>query len=1007
MIWNATKSAYRFFISSAGKVAIGTNAAINKFTVVETTPGNAWAAASFTNTSTVGFGIEVTGGNEDNSIAVFKNYANIVGANLSGRGELFVKDWIASNAGTSASGKHHFRMENNHLRFSFLLEEEETGVDNAGSNFSLRRYNDAGDELGEVLQVIRSNGNITFYGNAVFNSNITVNGVLAANNTDIPLHALSDVSDSALPNIEGGILRVVNGVWDIADVNTLPQPDLSPYLTKPIADTYYASLSNFNSHINNLSNPHQVSLEEVLTVNNFTTIPIISNNYISTPSLIIEDVTVSAVGTVLTIDGNLTIEGNTVFNGSVNLNIFQLVDVDDQVELAPDGYVLKKVSGIWKAVPDPDDTPIDLSNYYTKSEADNKFVDVTGDSMTGALSITSATTALKLTTPEGISSISLFYTGQVNPSLSVDVSSTATTISMRDADSLVIKKLTEGNVVKINDDGSLVFGDSTKSSSTLGNIAIQAVNPSISLQYNGTPSGNFDITNKGSYTDITEGGIRVIALNAGANPNVELFYGNSRKMRTVATGIEVFDTVISPKITLDGLPIYKSADGKLVIDADVVITGVYKEEWTGVGTGTPPGAEYLTDLADVSISSIAGISVPFLLGRSTSTGNVTFLTMSEIITTLNVVEQSVFDEHVTGDMHLSEQDRLNLAAAYDNISMLYNWDIIYSSHTSKEVGLSDTGESGSGISTNNMKYIFYWSDPGGDRFAIKTRFADNADALHNKPWDEFRYSRALGFSALPASALYSRGLYDLGTVHAGISDVPEDGSWQIETIDSSYIYNQNATEQERHKYQLATKWVDRDTSFSLWARGRDGSTQQWLPWVQFLHSGNTPQTVDLYPTLPTEAYDELENEDNWTYDFSTPDDPYELYIGETEGIDWAFNIGHRVVNKQYIYEVTPIGIRRLGNTKYTVQEVTTTGSTTTLFIEPIIDRYELTMLTASNNIDIVIRCQREKPIVISVDNQTAYAVTLYYSQVAGPNVKLLDMEPDVIVEVHPGIWQLN
>ncbi len=1007
IVWNATKSAYRLFISSAGKVALGTNAAVNKFTVVETTPGNAWAAASFTNTSTVGFGIEVTGGNEDNSTAIFKNYANIVGAELSGRGELFVRDWIASNAGTSANGIHHFRMENDHLRFSFLLEDLEPGIDNGGSNFILRRYDDDGIELGTVIKVIRNTGEILFHTKTVFESDLQVSGILGASITSIPIGALIDVSPTATPTLDGGILRVVNGIWDLADVSTLPQPDLTPYLTKPIADTYYVSLSAFNNHVSTINNPHQTSLHEVLSVNNFTTLPILTDSYIYAGSVLLGDTSIDAEGDTVTVHGNIHVTGNTTFGGSINLYLYELADVADSVALAPDGYILKKVAGAWAAVQDPSNTPLDLSDYYTKSQSDTRFVNVIGDTMTGTLNIVTSDTALTLESADGVDIIKMFTTGVIDPAMYFNTTSTSSKIVFRGGDTFKVVEDTIGDIITVNPDGSIVFGDSSINSATIGNVAIKSGNPSITLTRNGYTS-DFKLTNYASYADITQNGSRVTLFNGGSTPNVELFYNNARKLRTTATGVEIFDNLTAQSVSIVDLPMYKSVDGKLVINADVVITGKYLENWVSPGTGNSPGAHTLVELDDVNISSIEGIPAAFVLGRSTASGKVSYLTKTEVITMLDVVSTDIFNTHVDDtEVHVSVQDRINWEESADNISRLFNWDLIYSTHDSREVGLSDINEPGSALSTSDMKYLFYWTDSGGDKIAVKTRFADNADRLHDKPWDEFRYSRAVGSTLLPANSLYARGLYDLGTVHTYDSNVPRDGSWQIETIDSSFLFNQQGTETAKHKYQLATQWIDRETSFDLWARGRDGVRQEWLPWVQFHHSGNTPTAIELYPVLPDEAYDELENEDNWTYEFSTPGDLFELYIGETEGIDWAFSIGHRVINKQYIYEVTPIGIKRIGNIPYKVVEVTTTLSTTSFTIDSTIDRYEVTMHVAANDIQLIIEHNREKPIVINLDNSTLFRVTVLYTNPNGPNTTLIEMEPDVIIEVHPGIWQLN
>lgn len=1018
MVYNATKNAYRFFISAAGKVAVGTNAAVNKFTVVETTPGNAWAAASFTNTSTVGFGIEVTGGNEDNSTAVFKNYANVIGANLSGRGELFVRDWIASNAGTSVNGRHHFRMENNHLRFSFLLEDDETGVNNEGSNFSLRRYSDAGNEIGKVLKVIRNTGEIIFSTNTTFGASLFVQGTLGATATSIPLGALVDVAPSATPTADGNILRVVNGKWDSVGVDTLPHPDMSAYLTKPLADTYYVPIGDFTTHINDQSNPHMVSLQEVMVVNNATTQPLFVENFISALSLKLGDTTLSAVDNILTIDGDVVISGEVLFGGIVDLFLHQLTDVADSVEIAPNGSLLKKIGGAWTAVPDPSDTPIDLSSYYTKSEADNKYVDVAGDTMIGGLTINTLTDNLKLVGPTGGSVLSVFNSSVNAETLKLLLGTTGNSLILRDTDFFDIEK-PMGTVLKVNANGSVTFGDSTKSSSTLGNISVTSASPYLSLinSVSGTHGSGFRIINSGATTAIQIGGgpslsglASMVVFNGGTSTsNVELKYNNTTKLETTATGIKVYDNINAKSLTMDSIQVYKSADGKFVIDGDLVITGNYKKEWSGPGTGLPLGVEYFVDLKDVGISSIAGVGAPFLVG-GTGGSTLTAITKTSLASTFDLVSLDMLQEHKDDTVvHITSEERLNWDLAVESMSTLYDWDLIYTSHDKKEVGLSDVGEAGEGISNSKdtMKYIFYWDSPGGNRHSLKTRFSDDSDHLHKKPWDEFRHTRALGYSLLSADALFERGLYDVGTVHQYERNVPRDGSWQIETIDSSYIYNQNAPIEQKHKYQLATRWVDRETSFDLWARGRDGATQEWLPWVQFNHSGNTPQAIELYPELPAEAYDELENEANWTFRFSTPGDTFELYTGETEGIDWAFQIGHRVVNKQYIYEVTPIGIRRNGNTNYMVVEVSTNLLTTSFTVEPYVDRYEITMAIAANDIQVIVDHRREKPVVINLNNTTLYGVDIMYTQEVGPNIKLLDMEPDAIIEVHPGVWQLN
>ncbi len=1017
-VYNDTKGIYRLFIDADGKMAIGTNSATGKLTVVEVTPGNAWTAASFTNTSSVGFGIEVTGGSEGNSTAVFKNYANVIGATLSGRGELFVRSWLLSNAGTSVNGNHHFRMENNHLRFSSLLKDLETGVDNVGSNYDWRRYADNGSELGVILNVNRGTGAISWYGNSTFNGDVTITGTLRSAHVDIPLWKLSDVSDAAIPaDLEGGILRAIGGEYVLVDPDTLPKQDLSSYATQAWSNARFTTLTSFASHVNNHSNPHQVSLQEVLSVNNATSIEIISSNRIVAGSVLVGDTSLIDDGTKLSINNNLYVGGQLTFD-SVLMYLTQLEDVGDSVSTAPEGSILKKVSGLWVGVEDKWDAGPDLSDYYNKQDSNDRFVNITGDSMRGGLSITTADTNLTLVSPSTTPVLIVRNSTLGADVLSITNNASGIVTSVRDIDSFVISKPL-GSVITVNPNGSITLGDASKTSSTLGNLLITSKSPSISLAYAGSSNhgSGFRIQSNTVGTQLQVGAgagmnnvATVVKLNGGVtSSNVELMYNGSKKLETTTTGIKVYDNLSTTSLTLNDILVYKSADGKFVIDGDIVVTGGYKRNWTGPGTGLPVGAENLVELNDVNIGSIALIEEPFVVGRKESSGNqVSYITKTDLITTLGVVTTPVFESH-TGDstMHVTPTDRLNWDGAAQLGSRLNNWDLIYSTYDTKEVGLSNTGESGAAISATNMKYVFYWDTPGGNKYALKTKFADNADALHNKPWDEFRFSRALGYSALPASQLLDRGLYDLGTVHAYNSDVPFDDSWQVETIDSSYLYNQSAPSSQKHKYQLANRWVAGDTSFDQWARGRDGSTQEWLPWVQMLHTGNTPVSIELYPVLPAEAYTELENEANWTYQFSTPGDEFELYIGETEGIDWAFNIGHRIINKQYIYEVTPIGIKRTGNVKFVVVMVSTTSLTTSFTISPIVDRYEVTMDVASNDIQIIVNHQREKPVVISFMNSTIHGASVYYTDPVLPNTKLLDLEPNVIIEVQPGVWQLN
>jgi hypothetical protein len=71
---------------------------------------------------------------------------------------------FSTNYGTSASGSVHINLANSNLpRFSMGLKIEETGS-NAGSNFGLFTYDDAGIYLGNPVTIKRSNAAVNFAG---------------------------------------------------------------------------------------------------------------------------------------------------------------------------------------------------------------------------------------------------------------------------------------------------------------------------------------------------------------------------------------------------------------------------------------------------------------------------------------------------------------------------------------------------------------------------------------------------------------------------------------------------------------------------------------------------------------------------------------------------------------------------------------------------------------------------------------------------------------------------
>lgn len=94
---------------------------------------------------------------------------------------LISNSWIQTNVGTSVGGAIHHNFATGALsRFALGLVNAESSA-NAGSDFTLWRYNDAGSYLGTVFSVTRSTGTFTHYTNVVINND--ADGVLQINGT--------------------------------------------------------------------------------------------------------------------------------------------------------------------------------------------------------------------------------------------------------------------------------------------------------------------------------------------------------------------------------------------------------------------------------------------------------------------------------------------------------------------------------------------------------------------------------------------------------------------------------------------------------------------------------------------------------------------------------------------------------------------------------------------------------------------------------------------------------
>lgn len=1042
---NVTDNRSLLYIDNLGRVAINTNVNTARLTIIEDRAGNAWPAASFTNTSEVGFGLEVTGGNAGNNILTLKNYQDLLRGTLDGYGNWRTQGWMWSDNGASVGGNHHYTMGNENYRFSQLLIDEETGFNNEGSNFIWGRYADDGTLLAYILKVIRNSGLIQWFGDTIITGGLTITGELKAGEVGIPLETILDPTGQ-----EGKIIVVgPDEEYEFVDPCTLCEPDLSDYYTKPEVDDL---LDELESKIPVIT---PVSLDDVCKVGNVTEEVVETTASIVTPIVNIGNTQIKEIGGTLNITNDTHIQGLISFE-DINLNIWELDDVSDSVANAPSTHILQKLSGEWVAVPLPE---TDLTNYYTKPESDERFVMVSGDTMTGPLTINTPSNNLQLISQAGTVAL------DIHDAYTITNNTTDVTIEYELSDYYLNNK-DLGTIMHVDDAGTVYFGDPTKTSVEQGKVVIQNETPSMVLH---------SVTSDDAFRIYTAGGTTYFHVGTGlgfdgmATPmlmnstNVELNYNNDKKFETTATGVKVYNDLETTTAHVDGVHLYKASDGSFIIDGDVHITGKYLEDWGGVGTGNPPGAWTLNELEDVDMGAelVSGVGFPFLFGRTTPTGPTAGpITVENAVTLLDVVTNPTYELHAGDtDIHITTTERINWTESYIRISETRDWDLTYSSHGYREIGLAHVDESGSAIGDNNnfMKYMFYWDTAGGPKWSVKTRFSDDSDHLGQKPADEYRYSRALGFSEANADTVFERSLYDLGTTTVAAKNVPQDGSWQLETLDASYIFNQNEEENIKHKHQWATRWVDRENYFDLWARTHDGSVPGWLPWVKFFHSGNMPDALEFYPNLPQEALDELEDESNW---YRMGDPIYEVYVGEVSGVIpplvegedptlWEINIGQRIVNKYYIYEATPTGMRRTPKTTgeylynlldvdfnkyseetelntgdvlvyqgdetwkpestvYTVQVEVITATESSIVIPPETDRLEITVeVTASNPFDIVIDHNREKPLVIDLNNLSSNNVSVKYTDDVNPDELLLVMQPDAIIEVHPGVWELN
>jgi len=564
-IRNITDGRSLIYIDNLGRVGLNTNVNTARLTLVEDRVGNAWPAASFTNVSEVGFGIEVTGGNAGNNILTFKNYNDDLRGTLDGYGNWWTKGWMWSDNGTSIGGNDHYVMGNERHRFSQLLIDEETGINNEGSNFIWGRYADDGTLLAYLLKVIRNSGYIQWFGDMGVGGNLTVAGTISSNT---PIPTLEEIFP---PCDEGKIITVDAGgnYICVSPIDLFPTEVLDPYCTcEEVQEKIDILEEAIPTIINDYLDQNKPSLDDVATVGNITDRSLTVGG-LTSPIITIGGVDITTTGDTTTIDGSTHIAGLISFE-SINLKIHQLSDVANSVEFAPSTHILQKLSGEWISVPLPE---VDLSNYYDKQGSDERYVKVPGDTMTGGLIIDAAADNLKLITQSGATAFAIHQSGDNDPIYKI-VPSLNTITTTYSADDYYLNHNTLGTIMHVDDAGTIYFGDPSKSLTELGKVVIQNSAPSLVL-HNVTSNSAFRIYTSGGSTYFHVGtglGFGGMATPVVMNStNIELNYNSDKRLETTAAGVKIYYDLETTSAHIDGVHIYKASDGSFIIDGDVTL----------------------------------------------------------------------------------------------------------------------------------------------------------------------------------------------------------------------------------------------------------------------------------------------------------------------------------------------------------------------------------------------------------------------------------------------------
>lgn len=249
--------------------------------------------------------------------------------------------------GAAGSLRSYWIMSNGSARWYFGTDATAESGANAGSNFQITAYNDAGSFLGNAIIVARPTLNVSMVGNL----NLASGKVYQINGTQI---AASDLSDGAnIAHINAA--ETLSANW----VNTA-----NPWADNEVADALTVSGGTVNNSVIGGSTP------AAGTFTNLTSNTVLRSSTVTTFTANDTSPTVAA-GNVFVVPGTWTTSNDiTAFDDGAAGQRITIIGGDTDCNVV-DGANLK-LSANWNA--DPDDTLVLISNgtnWYEESRSAN------------------------------------------------------------------------------------------------------------------------------------------------------------------------------------------------------------------------------------------------------------------------------------------------------------------------------------------------------------------------------------------------------------------------------------------------------------------------------------------------------------------------------------------------------------------------------------------------------------------------------------------------------------